>query len=234
MKKIIFLLTLFSCSIVAFGIEQKDSIRKDEKSKQTTEVIVNFPETVKIKDVSEKHDNYSSYMPWITALIIGILSGLINIWIADRIKKSNEKTIGLQMNNAKNLALSEFKATLGTNNRQGWIDELRHNLSELISESAMIAVEASAEKPDDEKLKFHFKKMNYNKAKISMLINKDKPEQKKVIDCVYELINKSFDTKSDFNPTEFKRVEDELTLASSMLFKIHWKKIKRSFSDTEE
>lgn len=233
MKKITILLTLIICSTIAFGQEQPDSTEKDGNLKETTEVIINFPETVQVKDVSEKPENSSSYMPSIAALIIGFLSAFINIWIADGIKKSNEKTIGLQMTNAKNLALSEFKATLGTKNRQDWIDELRHNLSEFISESAMINVELSADKPDNEKIKPYFQKMNYNKAKIAMLINKDKPEQKKVIDSVSELVSKSFDPKNDFDAAEFKRVEDELMVASSDLFKIHWKKIKSSFSDSE-
>jgi len=231
MKKIILLLTLVVCSTITFGQVELDSTGNKEQQKEITEVNINLPDTVQIKDISAKNEDSPSKMPWVIALVIGVLSAIINIWIADKMKNSNEKTISLQLTNAKELALAEFKATLGAKNRQDWIDELRHNLSEFISQSAMINIEFSVDRPDNEKIKPYFQKMNYNKAKIAMLINEEKAEQKRVIDAVNELVNKSFDSQNDFDAAEFKGIEDELVDASRDLFNIHWEKIKNSFSE---
>lgn len=268
MKRIITLLTLFICSTIAFGQEQPDSTKKDveQKLSDTTktdknlykrpEVILNFPETVQIKDVSEKPENLPSNMPWIAAIIIGVLSAIINFWIAARIKKSNddnislqlksneetfrlqmksnEETIRLQMANAKSLALSEFKATLGTKNRQDWIGELRHSLSEFMAASSMMRAETYAAGVTVENIHPHFQKMQYNKGKIAMMLNRDKPEQKDVIDLVYAIVSMGFLNEAGFEENESLRLQAALTAKSSDLFKIHWKKIKSGFSDSAE
>lgn len=216
-----------------YGQQNKpDTTNKAVASSDYPSVItVKLPDKLEIIDTSEKQENKSSNMPWVVALIIGILSALINIWVADRLKKSNEKNIDRQLSNATELALAEFGATLGTKNRQDWIDRLRESLSEFISLSAMINVEMSSDKPDNDKVKGHFQQMNYNKAKIAMLINTDKPEQKDVIDQVYKMISISLNPKEDYEASKFLKIEDDLLAASRKLFGIHWKIIKESFNN---
>ncbi len=222
------------CSINSLGQHNSvDTVHNSLARVNTPEIVIQYPGTLEIKDVSEKKETLPSNMPWIAALIIGGLSALINLWVADRLKKSNEKNIDRQLNNAKDIALAEFGATLGTKNRQDWIDDLRHNLSEFISHSAMINVELSSDVPNNETVKGHFQKMNYNKAKIAMMINPEKEEQKDVLDQVYEMISICFKPKDDYDAKQFKDIEDNLLTASRKLFGIHWKKIKDSFKTKE-
>lgn len=231
MRKLILLINTCLCLTASFGQQNKpDTSNNTKASVNTPEIIIQYPKTLEIKDVSGKKETQPSNMPWIAALIIGILSALINVWVADRLKKSNEKNIDRQLNNAKDLALAEFGATLGTKNRQDWIDDLRHNLSEFISHSAMINVELSSDEPKRENVKAHFQKMNYNKAKIAMMINVEKPEQKDVLDQVYSMISICFKPKDDYDAAQFKDTEEGLLTASRKLFGIHWKKIKDSFN----
>jgi hypothetical protein len=219
------------CSTIANGQVQSNSTKEEKIQKERIEMVVNFPETIQIKNTSKEPESTSSKMPWISALIIGTLSAIINLLVMERIRKSNEMTIGLQMTNAKELALSQFKATLGTKNRQDWIDLLRNSLSELISHSTMLRIELSSKKPNQEKIDLYFERMNYNKAKIELLINKDKTEQEDVMNAVYRLVSNSFDSKVDFNVAKFKEAENELMKASSILFTIHWQKIKSGFNN---
>ena len=72
-------------------------------------------------------------MPWIGALIIGLLSVLVNFWVAHRLRQSNERNLTRQIENAKEITLSQFKSTIATKNRQDWINELRNAISDAIS-----------------------------------------------------------------------------------------------------
>ena len=231
MKRLTILILMCISLTGSFGQQKPDTTAKAKASNcYPSEITIKLPDKINIEDTSEKKENQSSNMPWVAALIIGILSAFINILVADRLKKSNERNIDRQLNNAKELALAEFGATLGTKNRQDWIDRLRDSLSEFISLSAMINVEMSSAETNNDKVKGLFQQMNYNKAKIAMLINIDKPEQKEVIDQVYKMVSISFKSKEDYDASEFKKIEDDLLIASRKLFGIHWKIIKESFN----
>lgn len=208
-----------------------DTTQKAEASKDyPSEVTLKLPDKINIEIVSEKEENQSSSMSWVAAIIIGVLSALINVYVAIQLKKSNERNIDRQLNNSKELALAEFGATLGTKNRQDLIDRLRDSLSDFVSSCAMLNIELASDNPNNDVLKKQFQQMYYNKAKIAMLINTNKPEQNEVIVKVDKLVAVCSTPKDDYNAEDFIKVEDELLIASRKLFETHWKKIKNSFN----
>ena len=81
-------------------------------------------------------------------------------------------------------------------------------------------------KDDIDSLKRNFEKFLFSKAKVEMLLNVDKPEQKVIIDGMDKLLKNCLKDKNTFSTEEAKKERDEIIEASRKLFGIHWKKIK--------
>src|SRR5688572_13458268 len=69
--------------------------------KQTNNsACINFSDTLRISNISEKGNTDSftdKNMPWIVALSIGLLSVLVNFWVAHRLRQSNERNLKKQI-----------------------------------------------------------------------------------------------------------------------------------------
>lgn len=235
MKQIRLIILFLFWSILAIGQQNQDTTKfnnnlNTEKSKQ---IGINLPDTLHIKNISDKTDNLSFWdknLPWIIALLIGIISALINLFIAYRLRQSNDRNIQRQIDGSKDITLIQFKSTIASKNRQEWINELRHATSELISESIQITYEmiANKEQHNKENIKKHLQILVYNKAKIEMLLNDSKPEQKKLIENI-NVVFKECISAEDVNKFDADRLAEankQTIEAARHLFGIHWEKIK--------
>lgn len=134
---------------------------------------------------------------------------------------------------AKYVAFKQFKGTLNSKNRQEWINVIRDHTSEFLSQGLIIHMILSTRKVTDtndeiaEKLKPHFEKMVYNKNKVVMLLNLEKPEQKDLLDKITITLNASTSAIADYDPTKFKEAEKQTLDSARHLFGVHWKKIKK-------
>lgn len=165
-------------------------------------------------------------MPWIAALIIGILSAFVNLWLSDRQRKSNEKNLNKQIDNSKEIAITQFKSTLSTKNRQEWLIELRNAISEAITHSRMIFLERNKrENRNSEAIIKYVEKFLNADAKIKLLLNDKNQNQKSVLDAVSKLLDAAiYDGKE--NKEFVENIYKNVIATSRQLFEYHWNKIK--------
>lgn len=178
-------------------------------------------------------------MPWIVALLIGVIAAFVNLFIGNRIRisneknmqkqlESNEKNLKNQIETSKEIKFLEFRSTISAKNRQEWINELRHTLSEFLS----IAMQLTPDSHEEiEKLSYmdqnkYVEKLFYTKCKIELLLNANKEEQKKVLDEVENIARLTVTETKDFTDTYMQVARNKLITCSRNLFDIHWKKIK--------
>ena len=231
MQKIKLILLVLIISNAALGQAHIDTSQKaNTEKKSPVELKLNFPETLTIKSTPDKQEKSSFWeknMPWIVALSIGILSALINILIANRLRNSNERSMLKQIENSKEISLVQFKSTIATKNRQEWINEVRHSLSELIENGALLHYEMLSDNKLSSEISKRYAKILYCKTKIWLLLNKSKPEQKQVLDEL-DAYSKATAELLDNKITTVQHIETEnkLVEAARSLFEIHWKKIK--------
>lgn len=204
-------------------------------------ISIDFPKTIQIEDVTKKEKKQSSLitnMPWIVALIIGLLSVLANYWVAHILRKSNERnlrsqiesnerSLKVQIESAKDTALTEFKATIATKNRQEWINELRNTLTEYLSSVSLIlpTPENPSKKFNDEKSQLIYR-MSLAKAKLELLMNREKAEQKELLNKIEEMFNVANSNSMEGYVDKMVAARSIVINAARKLFDIHWKKIK--------
>jgi len=226
-------ITLILFSLVCFNVLgqlKPDSIGQSEK--KSTEingkVQLVLQDTLHLQQNTQTISSDSSWsknMPWIAALLIGLLSAFVNFWLGFKQRKSNEKILQDQISNAKDISITQFKATIATKNRQEWINDLRHSLSEFLINAAFNTPDLTANKTVSE-VKEITQKVGYNRYRIELLLNKNKPEQKRLYDAVENMSQLFLTTAKDFDQDKFKRTRLEIMNAAVALFDIHWKKIK--------
>ncbi len=265
MKKILPFLILLTFSVLIFGQSRKDTIRQSKSQTITIPAQVNFnlPNTLQIKDITDKNVNQSFFqenMPWIVALFIGVLSVFINFWVAHRLRQSNErslqnqiesnernllrqiesnernslrqiesneKSLQRQIETAKETSLVEFKVTIATKNRQEWINELRQTLSEYLSNISLINFNPKSHSQtilDDNKI--YIRNMSLSKAKLELLMNKDKPEQKELLEKIESMLKLVTGEQTENHLENMRSARSSIIIAARELFKIHWEKIK--------
>jgi hypothetical protein len=194
---------------------------------QSSQLSVNFPDTIKIKNISEKKSNdvLEKNMPWIAALLVGIISVFINLWLANMLRESNERNLQRQIDSAKEIAVNQFKATIATKNRQEWINELRHCISQFLSYSALLHPQFDINSGTTSDKSNFYDKLLYSKAKIDLLTNDSVPDQKELLDSLMNIVNIVTSTDSDM-AKKFLVARNDVVKKSRVVFDIHWKKIK--------
>ncbi len=237
---LLIILTLFALETLGQRREDTTKFRTANNPITTpTQVSVCLPDTLAIRNISGGGNNQllEKYMPWIVALLIGVLSVLGNIILSNQNRKANdrnlksqiessERNLQKQMDTAKETTLIQFKATIATKNRQEWINELRQNLSEYMAMLHMITPESDKISDLLTKRADHIQRLLLTKTKLELLLNKDRAEQKELLDQlenVLSIIN--FPPKENFN-IAFSAARTRLIDAARKLFEIHWKKIK--------
>lgn len=250
MKIFNLILLLIIICLTSYGQAVKDSTIPPKKNQEFHLVF----DTIKVQTLKSSEKTKLWYennnMPWIISLIISFMTIGINIYIAKVTHKTAIKSVEAQITsstitsksqiessqqiaiqeiqNSQDLALTQFKMTLNTKNRQDWINELRHSISEFLAQSAMINVLMTAPSEEREFKDFQpfFEKIIYHHNKIEILLNQEKVEQKAVLKLIREMRAISLQPEKDYNAKKFRIKENEIFEASRNLFRIHWQKIK--------
>ncbi len=257
MRYIGFLVLLLLVPTVLDGQQKKDTTTSVLVSEGGSSVNVNFPSTIELKGIHnqiEKPSILEKNMPWIVALLIGIISAFVNFWMAHRLRQSNERNLQRQIDsNEKNLKeqidsnerflqkqiettketkILEFKATIASKNRQEWLSELRHTLTEYLSSLSMISIvskgaDATHAKRVLEANSNYIGKMSLAKAKLELLMNEEKDEQKKLLDEIENMLSIVSTKKEDTYIQDIRKARSETINAARKVFEIHWEKIKK-------
>jgi hypothetical protein len=199
----------------------------DSSGYKTKSTYISSP-TQQIKNPSNESNNLSffeKYFPAIVALLIGVISALINLWVSHTLKKSNEKNLQRQIDNAKETTITQFKATIAAKNRQDWINEVRQELSELIANGSLMRIELKVTRDIKEMNKYQFN-MHYSLSKIETLLNPEKPEQKLILADAELFVSNCTECFKKENTEEYLLLKQRLYENGRKLFGIHWTKIK--------
>jgi len=193
--------------------------------KDATNISVSIPKEIQVKNISDSQKNsLDENMPWIAALIIGVLSAGVNFWIGHKLRQSNERNLQRQIESSNNIAMTQFKTTIATKNRQEWINELRHEISELLTAFGKASITDNSS--TREEFTRYSEKILYSKAKIELLTNSQKPEQKELQDKIEDLFEAFVEKDGKFKPGELANLRSKIILSANKLLDLHWKKIK--------
>lgn len=191
MKKLIVFLLILSnitdfSSTIASG--QVDSIKRSKllisdevKSRGGDTIIGSMSDEIFLtttNDNLDRADNWlSSNMPWIGAILIGLLTVGANIFISGQSRKSNSTIVSEQIKNTKELASQQmelsrlnserdFNKTVISGARQLWINDFRIVMSDLLS---LIAVFSLKQHMDD----VRYKKLQFLIVKAELMLSDD-------------------------------------------------------------
>ena len=136
-------------------------------SKDTIYLVTN--DTLKLS-ISQKYDSCSTPdwhrdMPWIGAVLLGIMTIIANLIISRQTRISNREVTEKQIDNTKDIAITqienaqknaqmEFNKTVLSGNRQAWINELREVISKILSKIVVMSVKKNFTTVQYEELKF--------------------------------------------------------------------------------
>ena len=142
-------------------------------------------------------------MPWLVALFIGTLSAVVNFYIGNRLRKSNETNIEKQ-------------------HRQQWLTELRDAISEFLSISIHLDMNGNS----IEHTRKYLERITYTKYRIEIILtNPQKQEQQKLLNAMENLIARLAEKTVDSTKST-DGLRNEIITAARELFSIHWKKLK--------
>jgi hypothetical protein len=156
MYKIIkYLLILISFTLCAFQSAKLNQLSPLLKSAKSDSLIVKTPDKTILQSDPQKEIqkvDWGKNMPWIGAIIIGLTTLCVNLFISYQTRRSSVEIAKLQMNLAKENNERDFKKTVLSSSRQLWITDFRNTISELLSLSFVICIEKNLESTNRHKL----------------------------------------------------------------------------------
>lgn len=226
MKKCLFYILLLANSYSFCAVQNpKTIVTKQSTSlkKDTIYVITQKSEEVNGFDIQKN-------MPWIGAFIVGVLSVFGTIIVNNQMRKSNKQNSDLQLAQSKELVLKqlefanknvqlEFNKTVLSGNRQVWINDLRENISKIISNVFALSLKQSISNQEIENLRFLI-------IKVELMLNKQSDANfilalTELEDCCLEILmsNKIF---SDLKP-----YIDNVKSQAQLTLKTEWERVKK-------
>lgn len=183
---------LIFLSISSFAIDQKSTnlTEKLTVSKQFNIDTIKSKikiEPLQIEILTSKEKKESNNMPWIIALIVGVLTFIANI-IASIVNR--RISLGTIQTN-KEIAIHQFNSTLKTKNRQDWIDNVRDTLSVFVSNCVKVNIEIQdpSETENRDKIKDIHEKIVLNRIKLQLLLNPEKELHNSILNLISEFID---------------------------------------------
>lgn len=115
-------------------IENKITIDYPDSLVITLSDKISVPERLKIETTNPS--SWKDQMPWVAALIIGILSVIITI-VTNR---SQKQVLLRQIESSKEIARLDFSKIVISGNRQDWINKIRDNVSEYLARTETYSI----------------------------------------------------------------------------------------------
>ncbi|MBK8522455.1 MAG: hypothetical protein IPL54_16910 [Chitinophagaceae bacterium] len=126
-------------------------------------------QSIELGNIKKWYEN--SAMPWIASLIIAFLTVIINIIISRSTRKTSVRLVERQIESSIRTAGLQFNSTLNSNNRQEWINEVRHCTSELATQCQLLNGEFQEEIQSRENKMVLYEKVIFNRNKLLLLLN---------------------------------------------------------------
>lgn len=216
MKKLIFIIASIFI-INGFLYSKNNNASKSLQTKQDSIYKQILSNIEKVKDAQKVYliEKYTktenNNAPWIVALLIGLITVFINIYISYQ-----------QRQTSINIATQQIRSTIGTKNRQEKINKLSDAISELISNCALIALEHAAKIPNMTKVTPLFEKYLNNKSNIIILLNPTIKEEANLINNLEKILSEAIKEPKDFDMKKYTDLEKEIISVSQELLRKEW------------
>ena len=169
----------------------------------------------RIAETLAQGDNrfFNDVLPWIVALIIGVLSALVNWQISKR-----------HLQNSKELVKLEINASNISNKRQIWITELRDRISDLISIRLSLTYKIKYDKIGDTKLYEipEYLGMISKVTELELMLNPNESDSQLLIQNIRKFVEV---TNNDFFELSFET--SSIIDITKRILKSEWERVKR-------
>jgi len=230
---------LIALLLLSFSIHAQDSILKPVsrvKSVVLKESSVNFKTKadeglIKTDDKKDKEFDWQKNMPWIAAILIGLLTVLANYIISNQNRKLNIEVSKMELGNSKKIALAQiesikegmqldFNKTVLSGNRQLWIKDFREVISLILSKTMTKTLVNNISEDEFENFKFLL-----IKAELMLNPNSDKA----LINSLSDLENCCLDIlMGNKDIQELNQYNDSLRNKTQMKLESEWTKVKNA------
>lgn len=182
---------------------------------------------------SNQKYNVMDWLPSLVALLVCGTTVVANFLLNKYLRNSTERNLKTQLKSANNKALMEFRAKVSVENRQVWLNDLRDNVGEFIAKSGTVAVSVQFNEDQIETVRKDIELMHSYRAKIELLLNHKKEDQKALVDKVRQVAHMAVDVHDLTIMQAFNTERDELVDIARNVLKKHWDLIK-NLVDTKE
>jgi len=171
----------------------------------------------------EKQPVGLSMMPWVTAIIVGIITVGVNIYIS---RSNRDTTLAV--------ARAQLNGTLNATNRQQWINQTRDAISDFVTQCRLINIEFQEPVNDRENQKELNEKIALSRNKLKLLLAEHLDEHSMLLSAMEELagmvdvhmLNNRSNIKDQYNNVDFMRKCETVIARGRMLLYYEWGKIQ--------
>ncbi len=140
----------------------------------------------------------------ITALVAVVVSPIVSIYITKR----------------------QIHASIVSSNRQKWIDNLRDQLSEVITSVRILCLHRSMDRIDDSELNDRIEKLVMLEAKINLLLNPSEADHKFLSETIHNAIDKIGAGNEMEKRIDAQELLKSLLSQSQFVLKREWERVK--------
>ena len=196
--------------------------------------------------------DFQTSMPWIAAILICIISTLVNIYLNNKNQKINSSNLNKQLEankditqqqlaNSKEITLSqiasskeiirlEFNKTVLSGNRQVWINNLRDLISDYLSTCTIYSIKVDQYKrsksADFQESEFvELQNILRIETKIVLMLNSNEEDSKKLVKNLKQFTSALFDYKKIAQSSDV--FKDQILETSKTIFKKEWERVKK-------
>jgi len=235
MKHILTFLIIIISTTIIFAFDSSDSLKQNKMFSSKGETVLVFQKDSLNLIVTQHKESVRGFdwqynMPWIGAIIIGILTLITNIIISRQSRISNTNSLKQQLDHAKEIALAQletskqnmkmdFNKTVLSGNRQVWINDLRELMTKILTRTESIALKQKISDQEFEEIRILI-------TKAELMLNATKDEEfisslKALELCCYEIVSNKKEPRT-LNPN-IKLVKG-FTLTT---LKTEWERVKK-------
>jgi hypothetical protein len=169
-------------------------------------------------------ENINDYMPWIVALLIGILTVLANWFISKNQRKITLENLKIQTE----LAKQSIKKDILSKNRQEWINTLRNDVASYLSSHELAKLIVKHDKKGNDtppEYREEFKNFQSLEYKINLLVNPNEDKSNKLIGLMKQL-NLSTGYYSNDKENDYENTKEEIIKTTQSILKEEWERVK--------
>jgi hypothetical protein len=242
MRPILIIIILVFTASTMFGQTTKGTF---QIAKNTDKVFLLTNDSLKVI-IDTKAESVTGFdiqknMPWIGAVLVGLLTVLVNFLINRQSRQFNREsltkqlehntaTTDKQLSNSKDIALAQIENTRKINqtdfnksvlsgNRQAWINDLRDLISKILAKTVQLSIKKQITHQEFEELKFLI-----TKTELMLNVTKDKDfitALKELESCLFEILlgEKEF--------ADITSITDKVKTHTQVTLKTEWERVKK-------